>query len=215
MTIVGVSGSPIVGGNTDRIIKAVLEQSGKDHLFINLSTLRYDSCRACAHLCASTGICPLDDDLKPYFEPIRDAEALVLGTAIHAGYMTGWMFSFTTRLSCFSHVKLPLRDKPVVLVVTGCFEESEKTVPQFARNVTVQSRGARVIGHIFYASSRPPCSRSSIAHVCKVGGLWYMLGRSEEKLRDFKLTRDMFKRWEDCPETVTEVARYAQMLSEL
>lgn len=216
MTIVGVSGSPIVGGNTDRIIKAVLEQSGKDHLFINLSTLRYDPCRACAHLCASTSICPLDDDLKPYFEPIRDAEALVLGTAIHAGYMTGWMFSFTTRLSCFSHVRHPLKDKPVVLVVTGCFQESEKrSVPQFAKNVTAQSRGARVIGHIFYASSIPPCYKCGKGNVCKVGGLWHMLGRDEEKLRSFELRRGMFKRWEDCPRTVTEVARYAQMLSEL
>jgi len=215
LTIVGVSGSPIVGGNTDRIIKAVLEQSGKDHIFVNLSTLRYDPCRACAHLCASTGLCPLDDDLKPYFEPIRDAEALVLGTPIHAAYMTGWMFSFLTRLSCFSHVKLPLRGKPVVLVVTGCFQDSEKTIPQFARNVVVQSRGAKVIGHIFYASSIPPCYKCGKGNKCKVGGLWYMLGHDEEKLRNFKVTPDLFKRWEDSPETVTEVARYAQMLSEL
>jgi multimeric flavodoxin WrbA len=157
MAIIGVSGSPILDGNTDRIITALLKQSGKDHTFINLSTLKYDSCRACAHLCAASNICPLDDELKPYFEPIRDAEALVLGTPIHASYMSGWMFSFTTRLSCFSHVKHPLRDKPVILVITGCFEGTEGHALQaFTRNVSVQSRGARVIGHIFYASSIPP-----------------------------------------------------------
>ena len=83
MTVVGVSGSPIVDGNTDRMTKALLEQSGKDHMFINLSTLRYDPCRACAHLCARTNICPLDDDLEPYFEPLMNAEALVLSTPIH------------------------------------------------------------------------------------------------------------------------------------
>ena len=99
---------------------------------------------------------PLDDDLKPYFEQIRDADALVLGTPIHAGYMTGWMFSFTTRLSCFSHVKHPLRDKPVILVVTGCFGGTEgHAVQEFARNVSVQSRGAKVMGQIYYTSAIP------------------------------------------------------------
>jgi multimeric flavodoxin WrbA len=95
--IVGFSGSPIVTCNTDRLVKAVLEGSGQDHTFVNLSSLRYDSCRACAHLCAKTNLCPLDDDLRPYFWPIMDAKALVLGTPIQAGHITGWMFGFTTR----------------------------------------------------------------------------------------------------------------------
>lgn len=216
MAIIGVSGSPILDGNTDRIIKSILEQSNKDHTFINLSTMKYDPCRACAHLCAATNICPLDDDLKPYFELIRDAEALVLGTPIHAGYMSGWMFSFTTRLSCFSHVNHPLRGKPVILVVTGCFEGTEKhAVQEFTRNVAVQSRGAKVVGHIFYASSIPPCYKCGKGNVCKVGGLWSMLGRDEEKLENFKLTQDMFRRWEDCPETAPQVEKCAKMLSEL
>jgi len=40
-------------------------------------------------------------------------------------------------------------------------------------------------------------------------------GRDEEKLRSFQLTQDRFKRWEDCPETVSQVKTYANMLSEL
>jgi len=216
VTIVGISGSPIVGGNTDRIIKALLEQSGKDHLFVNLSTLRYDPCRACAHLCARTSLCPLDDDLKPYFEPIRDAEALVLGTPIHGGCITGWMSSFTTRLSCFSHVTHPLEGKPTLLVVVGCFEQTEKrAVPEFSKNVIRQSRGAKVIGHIYYASTIPPCYKCGRGNVCKVGGLWYIVGYDEEKLRNFKVRREMFRRWEDCPETVAKVEAYAKVLAEL
>ena len=216
ITIVGVSGSPIEGGNTDRIIKALLERSGRDHVFVNLSTLRYDPCRACAHLCARTNLCPLDDDLRPYFEPIRDAEALVLGTPIHGGYITGWMFSFTTRLSCFSHVTLPLKDKPVLLVVVGCFEETEKwAAPAFSENVVHQSRGAKVIGHIYHSSTIPPCYKCGVGNVCKVGGLWHIVGRDEEKLRNFKVKRELFRRWEDCPKTVAKVEAYSGVLAEL
>jgi multimeric flavodoxin WrbA len=214
--IVGLSGSPILNGNTDRIVKAILEQSGQDYSFVNLSTLRYDPCRACAHLCAKTNLCPVDDDLKPYFEPIMNAKALVLGTPIHGGQITGWMYSFTTRLSCFSHVRHPLRDKPVLLVVTGLGRGGEtRSVQRFTENVSEQSRGARVIGHIYYASYTPPCYKCGMGHVCQVGGLWGMLGRSEERLREWKLTPEMFRRWEDCPATVEKVARYAQTLSEL
>jgi hypothetical protein len=34
MAIIGVSGSPVIDGNTDRIIKAVLKKSGKEAIFI-------------------------------------------------------------------------------------------------------------------------------------------------------------------------------------
>jgi len=89
MTIVGVSGSPILNGNTDRLVKVVLEQSGKEYVFVNLSTLRYDPCRACTHLCAKTNMCSIDDDLKLYLKLILDSEALVLGSPAHAGNITG------------------------------------------------------------------------------------------------------------------------------
>ena len=214
--IVGISGSPIADGNTDRMVKAVLEQSGRDHIFVNLSTLRYDPCRACAHLCAATNLCPIEDDLKPYFEPLMNAEALVLGTPIHAGNITGWMFGFTTRWSCFSHVRHPLKDKPVLLVMTGCFAGTEeRAVSRFSQNVVEQSRGARIVGHIYHASTIPPCYKCGKGNVCKVGGLWHIVGRDEEKLRAFKPTRDVFKHWEDCLETVSQVKGYAKMLSAL
>ena len=216
MTFVAFSGSPIEDGNTDRIMKALLEQSGKDHVFANLSTIRYDPCRACAHLCARTNLCPLEDDLKPYFEPIRDAEALVLGSPIHAGLITGWMYSFTTRLSCFSHVTHPLAGKPVLLVAVGCFEHTEwMAVSKFGENVIRRANGAKILGHIFYASTIPPCYKCGRGNECKVGGLWRLVGHDEEKLKNFNVRRELFRRWEDCPETVAKVEAYAKVLAEL
>ncbi len=57
MSIVGISGSPIPGGNTDRLVQSLLEQTGREHQFVNLSTLDFVPCRACAHLCAKSNIC--------------------------------------------------------------------------------------------------------------------------------------------------------------
>ena len=215
MTIVGVSGSPIPDGNTDRIVKALLEESGKDHVFVNLSTLRYDPCRACAHLCARTNMCPLDDDLQPYLEPILNSEALVLGTPVHAGNITGWTFSFITRLWCFHHVKNLLRDKPVLLVVAGLFKRSEyRVLAKFEERILVD-HPVKILGHIYYTTEIPPCYKCGMGNVCKVGGLWAMVDRDEERLKNWKLTRDMFIRWEDDPETVGKVEKYAKMIAEL
>jgi multimeric flavodoxin WrbA len=214
--ILGISGSPIPDGNTDRIVQAVLQRSGAKTDFVNLSGLKFDSCRACAHLCAATNICPLEDDLRPYFEPIRDAEAIILGTPIHAGLMTGWTYSFLTRLSCFSHVRHPLRSKPILLVITGCFAGSEEgTVPMVTDIVRRQTRGAKVIGHIFHATSIPPCFKCGEGNRCKVGGLWGMLGRDDEKLKNFEVTPESFTRWEDSAETVLHVGKYACLLADL
>ena len=220
MAIVGVSGSPIIDGNTDRMVRALLEQSGKDHIFVNLSTLRYDPCRACAHLCAKTNLCPLEDDLLPYFEPILKAEALVLGTPVHSGNITGWMFSFISRLWCFHHIRNLLRGKPVVLVMTGLVSKSEKDgFDNFKRRLLGGLKRnlhpVNILGQIYYASYIPPCYKCGMCKVCKVGGLWFMLDCDEEKLKNFKLTSDMFRRWEDCPHTVARVETYAKMLSDL
>ena len=213
MTLVGVSGSPILNGNTDRIVKAVLEKSGKDHIFVNLSTLRYDPCRACAHLCAKTNVCPLDDDLKPYFEPILKSEALVLGTSVNGSNVSAWMFSFLSRLWCFRHIERLLRHKSVLLVASGLFKRSKYRV--LANFIEARLPSENILGYIYYTTEIPPCFTCGRGKVCKIGGLWEMLGRDEERLKNWKLTEDMFKRWEDNPETVAEVEQYAKMLANI
>jgi multimeric flavodoxin WrbA len=216
MAIVGVSGSPIVGGNTDRMVRALLEKSGKDYTFVNLSTLRYDPCRACAHLCSETNLCPVDDDLKPFLEPLLEARALVLGTPIHNHDITGWMFSFATRLWCFYHVKNLLRNKPLVLVVTGLTTNTEKwAIPRFAEALREACHAENVVGHVFYASYIPPCYKCGRGNVCRIGGLAYMLDRDEERLKNFRLTPEMFRRWENCPDTVAKIELCAEMLARL
>ena len=80
MAIVGISGSPIIGGNVDRMTQRILELSCKETEFINLSKLKFFPCRGCAHKCATSAMCGVKDELHPYLEMIRDAEALVIAS---------------------------------------------------------------------------------------------------------------------------------------
>ncbi len=216
MAIVGISGSPIQGGNTDRMVQSLLEQSGRKHRFVNLSSLDYVPCRGCAHLCAKSNICPLEDGLRPYFEPILEADALVLASPVHAGTITAWTFSFLSRIWCFHHLRNLLKGKPLLLVVTALFQQSEHgAIHRFEDDIRRWGHNMHHLGSIFHTTDIPPCYKCGVGNACKVGGLWGMVGQDKEKLRDFKVTPEKFKRWEDCPQTVAEVERYARVLADV
>ena len=216
MAIVGISGSPNQGGNTDRLVQSLLEQSGRAHRFVNLSALDFAPCRACAHLCAKSNICAHEDGLHPYFEPILEADALVLASPVHAGTITAWMFSFLSRIWCFHHRKNLLEGKPLLLVVTALFPQSEHgATHRFEDAIRRWGHRMRYLGSLFHATEIPPCYQCGVGNACKVGGLWHMVGHDEERLRNFEVTPDKFKRWEDCPPTVAQVERYAQVLAEV
>jgi multimeric flavodoxin WrbA len=215
MAIVGISGSPIVGGNTDRIVKALLAKSGKETRFINLSTLNYSPCRACAHLCATTNMCGVKDELQPYIAEVRDAEVLILGSPIQHGTCTAWMYSFITRLWCLYQVKKLLQDKPAIFVSVGIRDRDRQNGIYNFERLATYSEKFRILGHIYFNSQTPPCLKCGAGSYCKVGGLWGLVGNDEEKLRNFQFTPDKFHRWEDCQEVVGMVNDYGEALSRI
>jgi multimeric flavodoxin WrbA len=213
VAIIGISGSPVVDGNTDRMTQAILVETGKDTKFVNLSKLNFSPCRACAYNCATTAMCGAKDDLSPYLSDIRDAEALILSTAIHHGTMTAWMYSFFSRLWCFLHENETLNNKPAVFVSTGIDGMTEDTDPFDAS--LVRGHGFNVLGHIYFQSLVPPCFTCGKGDVCQRGGLWRMVGRDVDALKNFQITPDKFRRWEDDEQTVEAVKRYGSLLAEI
>jgi multimeric flavodoxin WrbA len=218
MAVLGVSGSPKAGGNTDRIIKAVLEKSGKESTFINLSTLRFDPCRGCCHLCAKTNMCGVKDEVHPYLKLVLESEALVLGTPYYLGEPTGFMFNFLTRFKCFYHVEILLVNKPAILVSVGCQEKELQIKKGIGRFESMVTHGDQIKshGHIYFNSLAPPCLTCGAGDICRNGGLWkYILAEDENKLKNFEFTPDKINKWEDCPQIVEEVNTYGKILAEL
>lgn len=218
MAILGISGSPKVGGNTDRMVKAVLDGSGKRSSFVNLSRLRFDPCRGCCHLCASTNMCGVKDDVLPYLKLVLEAEALVLGTPIQLGRPTGFMFNFLTRLECFHHIKIVLANKPAVLLSVGCKPKELQEAEGMARfeSMVAHSEQIKPLGHVYFNSQSPPCLRCGPGPECRNGGLWkYVLGEDDEKLKNFEFTPDKCHKWEDEPQIVEEVNTCGKILAEL
>jgi multimeric flavodoxin WrbA len=105
MKITALNGSPRKNCNTATLLKKALEgaeSKGADTELINLYDLNYKGCNSC-FLCKlkdgkSYGVCAVKDDLKAVLKKIGESDALILGSPIYLGSVTGEMRSFMERL---------------------------------------------------------------------------------------------------------------------
>ena len=122
MKIIGFS-SGVVGreSNVDRMVKAIMAETGCESEFVKLNDLNYSACKSCVWLCAKPQLCMLEDDLLPYSQKIKEADAVVLGSPVHVGTINAAMVGFISRLWAFRHVTIPIKNKPLVLALCGAF----------------------------------------------------------------------------------------------
>jgi len=105
MTILAFNGSPRKNCNTATLLEKALEgaaSKGARTELINLFDLRYKGCSSC-FACKlksgkSYGRCCVKDDLAPIFEKVDKADALIFGSPIYFGTLSGTMHCFLERL---------------------------------------------------------------------------------------------------------------------
>jgi len=87
MKILGISASPRIGGNTDIVVKQILEsasEEGAEVEFISLAGKTINPCVACDS-CVKTGKCRYDDDVLPILEKVSEADGVVIGSPVYFG----------------------------------------------------------------------------------------------------------------------------------
>lgn len=105
MKVIAINGSPRKKWNTATMLEHALEgaaSKGAEARLVHLYDLDYKGCVSC-FACKtkdgkSFGGCATRDDLTPVLDEIRDAGALVLGSPIYLGEVSGEMRSFLERL---------------------------------------------------------------------------------------------------------------------
>jgi multimeric flavodoxin WrbA len=103
--VIAVNGSPRKNGNTAMMLEKALEgavSQGAATELIHLYDLDFKGCTSC-FACKlkggkSYGRCAVRDDLTPVLDRIHDADALILGSPIYFGIVTGEMRSCMERL---------------------------------------------------------------------------------------------------------------------
>jgi multimeric flavodoxin WrbA len=105
MKTIGVNGSPRKNWNTAKLLDKALEgaaSQGAETELIHLYDLDYKGCHSCFACKLKTGrsygSCAIHDGLKPVLQKIEAADALILGSPIYYGMVSGQMRSFLERL---------------------------------------------------------------------------------------------------------------------
>jgi len=105
MYIIAVNGSPRKDWNTATLLRKALEGAasrGARTELVHLYDLAYQGCRSC-FACKtrggkSYGACAVKDGLSPVLAATGEADALILGSPVYFGTVTGEMKSFLERL---------------------------------------------------------------------------------------------------------------------
>ena len=101
MRILGVSGSPRRGGNSDLLLENILKGTRADSDTLYLSDIDFSPCVGCEQ-CRKDKICTrFEDALTPFYRVIQEAKGLVLVSPVHNYNITAWMKAFIDRLYCF------------------------------------------------------------------------------------------------------------------
>ena len=104
MKLIAINGSPRKDKNTATLLKRALEgaaSQGAETELIHLYDQNYKGCISC-FACKlkngkSYGKCAVKDDLTPILEKVANADAIILGSPIYFGAVTGGMRSFIER----------------------------------------------------------------------------------------------------------------------
>lgn len=105
MKVIGINGSPRKKWNTATLIMRALEgaeSAGAETEIIHLYDLKYLGCKSCFSCkivgSSNYGKCEIQDDLTEIFKRIENADAVIFGSPVYLGTMTGMMKSFMERL---------------------------------------------------------------------------------------------------------------------
>jgi multimeric flavodoxin WrbA len=105
MNVIAINGSPRKKWNTATLLEKAIEgatSQGAETSLVHLYDLHFKGCVSCfvckTRGCESYGTCAVQDDLTPIYSEIKEASALILGSPIYFGDVTGEMRSFLERL---------------------------------------------------------------------------------------------------------------------
>jgi len=105
--VLGIVGSPRVGGNTERLVAEALraaEENGAETELLKLADKEIKPCDACLS-CRKTGECRVQDDFRPVFDKMVKADGIILATPVYFGSATPQIKALIDRAGYLSMAK--------------------------------------------------------------------------------------------------------------
>lgn len=155
MKVLGINGSPRIGGNTDILLDKVLEgaeSKGAETEKIILNKLKFSPCQECESM-RDDGECVIHDDMHELYKKIKDADILVLASPIFFGSLSAQTKMMIDRFQCVWHLKYMLnkdtgyrKKKAVFISVEGSkrndfFENAKRIVKNLFATIDAEYQG--------------------------------------------------------------------------
>ena len=102
MYILGISGSPRVGGNTDILLDKALEGASSDGAEVEkviLNKLEMLTCQECEYT-NDDGTCKIEDDFSGLYEKIKKANGIIVASPIFFGSLSAQTKIMIDRFQC-------------------------------------------------------------------------------------------------------------------
>jgi multimeric flavodoxin WrbA len=140
-TIIAINGSPRKTWNTATLLEHALKgaaSEGMETELVHLYDLDFKGCTSC-FACKlkggkSYGKCAMKDGLTPIIDKIASADALILGSPIYFGIVTGEMRSFMERLLfpyiTYTHPPQSLAPRPMPVAFVYSMNVSEQAMKE-------------------------------------------------------------------------------------
>lgn len=172
MKVLGISGSPRRGENTERLVKEVLSSISLETEFISLAGKRIGPCISCLG-CIEDNVCNLKDDMTELRQKIVEADAYVIGAANYYSMINGLAHCFMERFYQFRHQEAKfVSGKLAVGIGVGGRNgdpvvENLKTFFQYNQIECVGTLSAQGVANCFICG---------YGETCKVGAVYTFFG---------------------------------------
>lgn len=123
MYVLGIGGSPRIGGNTDILLDKALEGArikGVRTEKVILNALKFSPCQECEKV-MDDGTCIVKDDMQTLYGKIENADVIILASPIFFGSLSAQTKMMIDRFQCLWRAKYILKKKMSGKKKTGCF----------------------------------------------------------------------------------------------
>ena len=115
MNVLGLSGSPRMGGNTEQLLYEVLRgarEAGAETGIIEVAELEISGCLHCNY-CSRTGDCKINDDMLLVYDALSAADGVVIASPLHFMTVTAQLKAAIDRCQCLWARKYQLNLAPI------------------------------------------------------------------------------------------------------
>jgi len=157
MKVLGILGSPRIGGNCDILLEEALkgaQDAGAETEKIILSKRKISGCLDCKK-CNEKGICAINDDMIEIHKKILDSESIIHSVPVYFWAMTSQMKAYLDRWCAFFDAQWRIHDAYVpkfkskrIGLITVCGDPDVRTADPIVHSfkTTCQFMGLKWLG---------------------------------------------------------------------